>query len=147
MDIVIPDHEMDRSLLDSEKTSWPLRRELSGIFNWAILGLTRLRKQEHFTVSQQLVQAKAEVRHENCSVTQFVSERCEGASSRSVTVKAFMHEYQCFCEAMGLKPLNVSQAGRILRKLIPGVEKKRLGARGCQQFHYDGIKMLVPRDA
>jgi putative DNA primase/helicase len=137
---------MDLTLLNSEKTNWPLRRELSGIFNWAIEGLQRLRKQGRFTVSQQFLQAKAGVRKENCSVAQFVDERCEKSSNGSVTVKTFMHEYQCFCEAMGLKPLDVSQIGRILRKLIPGVEKKKLGARGCQQAHYVGIKMFVPRD-
>lgn len=145
MDVVIPNREVDRSLLDSEKTNWPLRRELSGIFNWAIKGLQRLRKQGHFTVSQQLVQAKAEVRYENCSVAQFVDERCE-ASQMSVTVKAFLHEYQCFCEVMGLKPLSAPQVGRILRKLIPGVKKERLGSRTTRQMHYVGIKMFTPRE-
>lgn len=146
MDVVIPDHEVDRSLLGSDKTDWPLRKELPGIFNWAIEGLKRLRRQKHFTVSQQLVQAKAQVRYENCSLTQFVDERCVADSSCSETTKRFMHEYVCYCKGEELKPLNSVQVGRVLRKLIPGVEKRRLGSRGQQQMHYVGIRIIVPRD-
>lgn len=145
MDIVISDHEMDRSLLGSERQGWPLRKELPGIFNWAIEGLKRLRRQEHFTVSPQLVQAKKEARHENCSVTQFVDERCSESIHYSETTRRFLHEYQCFCENQGLKPLAGPQVGRILRKLIPGVEKKRLGPVGQQEAYYKGVKVHVPR--
>jgi P4 family phage/plasmid primase-like protien len=144
MNVIIPDHEVDRSLLGSEKKDWPLRKELPGIFNWAIEGLKRLRRQGHFTVSQQFLQAKAEARHDNCSVTQFVDERC--LRERSTTVKRFMHEYQCFCESVGLQPLSVPEVGRILRRLIPGLEKKKMGGRGYQQSHYVGVAVYVPRD-
>lgn len=145
MNVVIPDHEIDLSLLGSEKPDWPLRRELPGIFNWAIEGLKRLYKQGGFTTSQQFVQAKHHVRIENCSVAQFVDERCE-ASSGSEPTRRFMHEYQCFCENQGLKARSSSQVGRILKKLMPGVEKKRLGDRGGREMHYVGIRIFVPRD-
>lgn len=144
MDTVIPDHEVDRSLLGSEKSSWPLRKELPGIFNWAIEGLKRLRRQGHFTVSPQLVQAKREARHENCSLSWFVEERCT-ESSYSETTSRFMHEYQCFCENQGLEAFSAPKVGRILRKLLPGLEKKKLGPRGQQQMYYVGVQIHVPR--
>jgi P4 family phage/plasmid primase-like protien len=149
--IVVPmnrrleEHEIDRSLLDSEKPSWPLRKELPGIFNWAIEGLKRLRNQGHFTVSQKFVQAKAEARRENCSVSQFVEERCVANSLASVTIKDFMYEYQCFCDSHNLQARPAPEVGKILRKLIPGATKRRLGCRSERQMHYEGVKMYVPR--
>lgn len=145
MDVVILDHEMDRSLLGSEKQGWPLRKELPGIFNWAIAGLKRLRKQGHFTVSPQLVQAKKEARHENCSLSWFVEERCIESELHSETTNRFMHEYRCFCENQELKILSAPQVGRILKKLIPRLEKKKLGPKGQQEMYYKGVKIHVPR--
>ena len=145
MDVRIQDHEIDRSLLNSEKTSWPLRQELPGIFNWAIEGLKRLRKQNDFTKSQVFEQAKAAIRLENCSLSQFVNERCESAPGFSETTSRFMNEYVCFCNSMNLRTLDSPTAGRILRKLMPGVEKKRLGPRGQQEMHYVGVRIFVPR--
>ncbi len=143
MNVRLTDSEIDRSLLLSEKTSWPLRRELPGIFNWAIDGLQRLRRQGHFTVSQQLVQAKSEVRHENCSLSWFVEERCsEGGST---TTKQFMHEYICFCENQALQINSASVVGRILRKLMPDVVKKQLKEAGQRQMTYVGVTVNVPR--
>lgn len=145
MDVVIPDKEMDRALLGSENSSWPLRKELPGIFNWAIEGLKRLHKQEHFTISPQLVRAKAEARYENCSLTQFVDERCTESLLHSEPTSRFLHEYQCFCENQGLKPLSGPVVGRSLRKLMPSVEKIRLGTGQDRQMYYKGVKIFVPR--
>lgn len=144
MNVRLQDHEIDLSLLGSEKTSWPLRKELPGIFNWAIEGLKRLRRNGRFTLSQQLEQTKTRARHENCSATQFVDERC--LAERSVLVKKFMAEYKCFCENRELRMLSEPEVGAILRRLIPGVGKKKLGARGYQQAHYVGVTVHVPRD-
>lgn len=145
MNVRIQDNEIDLTLLGSEKQGWPLRRELPGIFNWAIEGLRRLRRQGRFTLSQQLEQAKTQVRHENCSVTQFIDERIEG-SEGSVAVKRFMHEYRCFCDNRELRVLPEPEVGSILRKLVPGVTKRKLGPRGQQQNYYEGVTLHVPRD-
>ncbi|KKN80382.1 hypothetical protein LCGC14_0329750 [marine sediment metagenome] len=145
MNVRIQDHEIDLSLLNSEKTSWPLRWELPGIFNWAIEGLKRLKRQGKFTTSQVFEQAKTTVRHENCSLSQFVDERCNPDPSCSETTSRFMNEYICFCDSMNLKAMNSSQVGRTLRKLIPGMEKKRMGSRYEQQMHYVGLQIIVPR--
>lgn len=145
MDVVIPNSEVDRSLLGSENPTWPLRKELPGIFNWAIKGLKRLHRQDHFTVSPQMVKAKREARFENCSLSQFVDERCSTSEHYSEPTSRFMHEYQCYCENQGLKFLSAPSVGRILRKLIPDLEKKRLGGRGQQEMFYIGIKIHVPR--
>lgn len=136
---------MDLSMLGADKQGWPFRRELPGVLNWAIQGLKRLKKNGRFTLSQELVQSKAQVRLENCSVSQFVAERCE-ASGGSVTVKAFMHEYQCYCDGMGLYPLNAVQVGILLRKVLPGLHKARLGSRSQRQMYYNGVTMRIPHD-
>lgn len=145
MDVVIPTGEMDRNLLDSESQSWPLRKELPGIFNWAVEGLRRLRRTGRFTEAPQLIEAKKAARHENCSVTQFVDERCSEGDGCSEPVTRFMHEYQCFCEVNGLTAVCAPIVGRIIRKLCPHVEKKKVGPRGQQQSEYVGIKIFVPR--
>ena len=143
MNVRLKDNEIDRSLLHSEKTSWPLRRELPGIFNWAIEGLQRLRRQGHFTVSQRLLRAKSEVRHENCSVSRFAEERCsEGGST---TTKQFMHEYICFCENQALQVMDARVVGKILQKLIPGIVKRQLKEGGQRQMTYIGVTVNVPR--
>jgi P4 family phage/plasmid primase-like protien len=144
MDVRLEEHEVDRTFLNSEKQNWPLRRELPGIFNWAIKGLKRLKQQGHFTVSQRLLQARAEVRHDNCSVALFVGERCkEGGTT---TTKEFMHEYQCYCENQNLKRLSGVEVRKVIRMLMPDIRHRRLGARGQQQWYFDGVTVVVPRD-
>ncbi len=145
MDVVISDKDMDRSLLDSERQGWPLKKELPGIFNWAIEGLKRLRRQGHFTVAPQLIYAKNEVRYDNCSLAQFVEDRCTECETSSEPTARFMHEYQCYCENQGFKPFSAPLVGRSLKKLMPQVEKKKVGSRGHQEPHYVGVKIHVPR--
>jgi len=144
MNVRLQDHEVDRSLLDSTKSGWPLRRELPGIFNWALAGLKRLKKQGHFTVSQSFIKAKAEARHDTCSLYQFVEDMVRTCSYSEPT-RRFMEEYQSYCKSAGLKLMDSVQVGRTLKKLIPGIEKKRLGSRYEREMHYVGIQIIIPR--
>lgn len=145
MNVRLQDHEIDRSLLDSSKTSWPLRRELPGIFNWALAGLKRLKKQGHFTVSQSFLQAKTEARHDTCSLSQFVDDMVK-ACTYSEPTRRFMEEYQSYCKDNGLNALSAVGVGRLIKKLVPGVEKKRLGPQYAREMHYVGLQIFVPRN-
>lgn len=141
----ISDKEMNLSLLGSQRPDWPFRKELPGIFNWAIRGLRRLKKNKRFTVSQALDLAKAVVRFENCSVAQFVADRCEASPAHSVPVRDFMREYTTYCDNQNLDALSSPQVGRLVKKALPEMGKKRLGTAPYREMHYVGVKMIVPR--
>jgi putative DNA primase/helicase len=52
-----------------------VRAELSGIFNWAIEGLKRLRKQKFFTEPEDSIKALEEYRRQNSTVLMFLHEK------------------------------------------------------------------------
>jgi len=146
MNEVIPKGDVDLKLLHSEHLDWPLRNELPGILNWALAGLKRLRQQGRFTEAESMTTAKATLRHENCSLTQFVEERCTANDAWEEPCKRFMMEYQAFCGQQCIYPLSGPEVGKVLRRLLPGVKKRKLGPRGEQQACYIGVQIHVPRD-
>ena len=146
MNEVIPKDKVDLKLLHSEKSDWPLRNELPGILNWALAGLKRLRMQGGFTKVPVMDDAKAVLRRENCSLTQFVEDRCEVNASWEEPCKRFMLEYHAFCNQTGSDDIDAVEVGKVLRRLMPTVERKRLGTGSDRQYCYVGVQIHVPRD-
>ncbi len=142
----IPRDQINFSFLGSEQNGWPFRKELPGIFNWAIEGLKRLRANKGFTTSPALETAKKIVRGENCSVSQFVDNHCTADVTGQVEIRRFLHEYSCFCTTYGLAKLTAPEVGAVLTKLMPDLRRRRVGSNGQQVNVYAGIKVTIPRD-
>ncbi len=87
-----------------------LKDELPGIFNWAIEGLKRYRKNKGFTISQSMKMAKREYKNENDSVMSFVNEKLikhDVDQPDWVIAKSVLYrEYKAYCEESGLNAVS-----------------------------------------
>lgn len=91
----IPDNQRDPRLLDK------LKSELPGIFNWAIEGLKRLRKEGHFTQAEQSVKAREEYKAENDTEGTFAEDCLEFDANYRVSGQALYDAYSTWCKRNG----------------------------------------------
>jgi len=91
------EHEMDRDLTEK------LKAELSGIFNWAMEGYERLRKQNFsFSESESMKKTKNQYKAKSNHVVDFIT-RClqSGESDDSMTFKLVYEHYLEYCSSEG----------------------------------------------
>lgn len=93
------------------------QKELSGIFNWALIGLERLRKNEEFSESDQIEDATLQYREESDLTKQFVTECC-ALNPSGYTPSAELYEaYRVWCKANEHKPVSHNRVARDWRRL------------------------------
>ena len=109
---------------DKNLASKIIQVELSGVFNWVLLGLQRLIEQGQFTQSNMIDNCLNDFKQETDSVYQFVS-HCNYKPSK--THKKGMLElyktYTTFCNENGFKSPNIENFGK--RLVIHGFTIKR----------------------
>ena len=81
-----------------------LHKELSGILNWMLAGITNLVKEKDFVITKEQTQMLAEYRQENSSVEGFISECLDfDDKERSMEVRQLYEEYKSWCTKDGRK--------------------------------------------
>ena len=101
-EVTIPENQQDKEL--AKKI---IATELSGVFNWALEGLTRLLTQKQFTHSEKIQQVRVNYEKESDSTRLFLEE-CGYIPSISdyIAIKILYPEYREFCQENGYHPLN-----------------------------------------
>lgn len=101
-----------------------LEAELSGILNFALEGLRRLRQQGRFTESSAVRAAVEEYRHESNPVGQWLEERTQPTYTPGhppvaypTTAKTLFEDYRGWAENNGRQIMNSTNFGRELRRL------------------------------
>lgn len=113
-EVTIPEDEQDKQL--AQKI---ISIELSGVFNWVLLGLDRLLKQKRLTHSDKVKQAREQYENESDSTRLFLDDKGYQASPTAyVPLNKIYPEYRAFCLDNGFHPFNATNF------------KKRLVARG-----------------
>ena len=103
-----------------------LKSELPGIFNWAVEGLRDLRRQGQLIVPEICRAALENYRRDSHPARQFLTECYElAASGEGVSCAAIYSEYVQWCRQRGRTLLDDTNFGRELRKVFPGVERRR----------------------
>jgi len=119
-DVTIPEHEQDKNLHTKI-----IEKELSGVFNWVLEGLSRLLKQKRFTYSNAVKQAIDQYKSQSDSVRMFIDENnYEKHATEYKRIKDLYVEYRIFCNDDGFKPVNKSNFIKRLKGF--GVLVKRL---------------------
>jgi putative DNA primase/helicase len=125
--------------------------ELSGILNWSIAGLRRLRQQRRFTTSKLVEDAREEYRAEMNPVRSFLEDHFHynPAAQSLTTAKVYEryagHEYESgrreagWCAENGYKPLGERMFGREIKRAFPKVERKKFGTREKREYYYVGL--------
>ena len=80
-----------------------LAKELSGIFNWMLVGARDLHESKNFIVTQEQIQMLSEYRQENSSVEGFIGECLTFAEGNVMTVRQVYDEYKKWCGQDGRK--------------------------------------------
>lgn len=109
--IPIPESERDPSVKET------INEEGAGILNWALEGLNRLRKREHFEIPQQVATTTRRWQQTNDILALFVAEECETGEDKSVRGKKLYSSYRHWCERNGFKPKSSNAVAEDWRRL------------------------------
>jgi putative DNA primase/helicase len=108
--------------------------ELSGIFNWAVDGLRRLRSHGTFSTPSSSQTLIADFRYEANNVWRFLDERYVEVLNGTVGSVALYGEYKTWCFSNGYQPLNQDEFGREVLRKHPAVKKGRCGSPKITKF-------------
>lgn len=117
---------------------WIDSGEVSGILNWAIQGLQRLRDQKDFTRSAASEEAMDAYRRENNPILDFFDEFVEVDPKARVRISQFYELYKYWCEKMGYRPMSVKSMGVEVRRKFGDVRFRH--GFGNREWNYRGLK-------
>lgn len=143
--VSIPPAEQDRYLLDK------LRRELSGILNWAVQGCLAWQR-EGLGTPDVVSKATADYRAEMDALAGFLADRCAVGEAFSEVAGALYGAYRSWCDANGEHPLNQTRFGtQLADRGFPahrdGARRYRRGLRLCDGVTgHDGVLEEVPHE-
>ena len=150
-DVTIPKKDQVRGMDKPEY--WTSRPQvLSGIFNWAIAGLARLRAQGGFTEPAVSAAALEEYRKETNPARAFLLECCdsnlvseedviEGKSIDRMETIVLYATFRNWCKQNGLnRPVSARVFGKEVSR-VTGCIKRRMGTRDDRSYIYDGISL------
>jgi P4 family phage/plasmid primase-like protien len=132
--IVIPPQQQDRQLTAKLET------ELSGIFNWSIRGLLRLRTTGRFTEPNASRVALEEYRDDLNPTRTFLLEAVCLDPLGSVECSVLYSNYTWAAESDGYKPLDVRAFGKEVHRAFPTVTRDRASSGSRPRF-YQGIRL------
>jgi P4 family phage/plasmid primase-like protien len=132
--MTIPVERQDKGLAERLISS-----ELSGILNWAIAGLKRLKERGRFEVSEICQAASKEYQTESNSVRRFVEQECVENVESEILTQSLYQAYKRFCSSTGARELGDVQFGKEIRKVCPKVTK--VGKGSGRGKAYRGIQL------
>jgi len=118
-----------------------LKKEVPGIFNWALEGLGRLNQQKWImTKSAYMENCHDEFKRATNPLQLFIEEECVVEGNATVDSNEFRSSYKQYCEDKGYKPLSDNKLGQDLKRL--GINKTRIRSEGVRINTYEGIRLL-----
>lgn len=124
-DVTIPEHEQDKNLHTKI-----IEKELSGVFNWVLQGLSRLLEQKRFSDCKAAQLAVEQYKIESNSVQMFLNEyEYKSSPSNYKLIKNLYLEYKAFCIEDGMTPfkkLNFIKQLRALGLVVDRVSHNQL---------------------
>lgn len=134
-EVTIPPEQQNPKLTDE------LLEELSGIFNWSLAGLKRLRDQGRFTEPKSSRQGLQDYRVDCDPVRAFLTEHYEVAAGSAIATKDVYAHYTRWCTENGYQPMNSRNFGKNLRSVYPEVERKQVRYKEDRSWLYCGIRL------
>lgn len=123
-----------------------LKVEASGILNWAIGGLHKVRRDGAFTLPERSSEVLGSYRRLASPVLGFIDDRCEQGTEAEVATDALFEAWRSWCSENGHEAGSQARFGEHLRSAVPGVRRVRKHDRGAGRrwYVYTGIRLLVP---
>jgi putative DNA primase/helicase len=120
-----------------------VRRELSGILNWSLVGLHRLivENGNRFTVLASAEDAMLAMEDMASPVGAFVREMCTIDPNAEIRVDELYAQYKIWAEHSGHERKSRAVFGRDLRAVNPAIRKTRPGNDETRNHVYAGIRL------
>jgi putative DNA primase/helicase len=104
-DVTIPEHSQDKEL--PQKI---IQTELSGVFNWILLGLDRVLVQRKFSECKAIENARSDYEKLSDSVQLFISEMgYKTSTTEFILISELYLNYKIFCNEDGYRPVGKSK--------------------------------------
>jgi len=133
-DVQIPEKSQDKGLVDP--TYW--QGELSGIFNWAVLGLKSLKQRRYFIEPAKCKDIKKEYQQNSNPARVFLEDCCELDSKSEISSTELYQTYAAHVSGLGHKPLGAQNFAQEVKKTF-NVELsknvRRLSAHRSRVWH------------
>ena len=84
---------------------------MSGILNWALVGLKRLRENGRLSAAAAVCEAVAEYRQESNPTSEWLAERTVPLAEADTGARALHLDYLTWCKQLGSEPLNAKNFG------------------------------------
>lgn len=121
-----------------------LKRELSGIFNWALDGLDKLNAAGRFIEPQLSKELLEEYRRDSDPARAFLLENyIYSPNGCGQPCNKLYQEYVQYCEKNGCRPMRNTQFGQHVKRTFPQTERVRLGCRDERTYIYKGLVSYV----
>ena len=118
-----------------------LKKEVPGIFNWALKGLERLSQQKWImTKSAYMESCHAEFRRATNPLHIFIEEEYIVEKDSMVDSNSLRDVYKIYWEEKGYKVLSDNNLGQELKRL--GFDRIRKRVEGSRAYFYEGIRLL-----
>jgi putative DNA primase/helicase len=127
---------------------WEQSGELPGIFNWALLGLHRLRQQTGFSDSSLSTEALEDYRLESNPARAFLKEHLEECNSeltdnpKGIRSQYLYRLYKAWAENGNYRPLGERVFGKEVKRTFPTCGHHRGGVRSDRYWFYQNIKFI-----
>ena len=134
---IFKDHEQNTNLRDE------LENELSGIFNWAMIGLRRLQSNGEFTESASVDALTQKHKKESNTVEMFIDEECEIDDATSTTIMPIYKNYVDWCKNVNHHPYSRKNFKKEVERLGYKVQKTNKGTEvfGIKEKAFDAFKV------
>lgn len=120
---ILDPKDQDRKLVDVE--FWKSSGELSGILNWALEGLLRLRQNKAFTISDDMREAARSFEKESNPTREFLMDVCEVVNGAELVTTDLYEKYKAYMHSCGSSPLGETKFANEVRLAFPTVEKSK----------------------
>ena len=118
-----------------------LKKEVPGIFNWALEGLGRLNQQKWImTKSAYMEDCHNEFKRATNPLQLFIEEECVVEVNATVDSNELRSSYKHYCDEKGYKPLSDNKLVQELKR--HGINKTRIRKEEGRISIYEGIQLL-----
>jgi putative DNA primase/helicase len=141
--LIIP---FNRSFVGKENRNLEARlmSEQSGILNWAIAGLCRLRRQGRFTEPSASADIAEDFRRFSSPITAFLDDCCVTEPNAVVDRDQLYTVWRQWCQANGFEPGTKGRFGSRLRAAVPGLGRRQPRESGAKRGNlYAGVGLRM----
>ncbi len=123
--LIIP-YEKQFSIKEQNRNLYKeLLPEMSGIFNWMIIGLQRLEERGMFNINKEMTRIINDYKKDNSPIITFIEDNLEEDINSKISKNDLYKKYSLWCKEFGYKPLSDKSVTKEMKNFYKKQIKKR----------------------